>query len=153
MGIQLVNLTKTFGSHQAIKNLNLELYQGQLTVLVGHNGAGKTTTLNAITGMLPPSGGTVYVNGYDVRKNITKVRDGMGLCLEHNVLFDELTVTEHLRFFSKLKGLDGKEAVSDVDKYVKALQLEEKVRGETGFVLVLKDVCRETVIQGHCREG
>ena len=153
MGIQLVNLTKTFGSHQAIKNLNLELYQGQLTVLVGHNGAGKTTTLNAITGMLPPSGGTVYVNGYDVRKNITKVRDGMGLCLEHNVLFDELTVTEHLRFFSKLKGLDGKEAVSDVDKYVKALQLEEKVRGETGFVLVLKDVYRETVIQGHCREG
>ncbi|XP_063910518.1 phospholipid-transporting ATPase ABCA3-like [Zophobas morio] len=126
VGIQLVNLTKTFGSHQAIKNLNLEFYQGQLTVLVGHNGAGKTTTLNAITGMLPPSGGTVYVNGYDVRKNITKVRDGMGLCLEHNVLFDELTVTEHLLFFSKLKGLDGKEAVSDVDKYVKALQLEEK---------------------------
>jgi ATP-binding cassette subfamily A (ABC1) protein 3 len=97
----------------------LDIYQGHITALLGHNGAGKTTTISMIIGMFPPSRGTAVVNGYDVRKNTTKVRDSMGLCLQHNVIFDNLTVRKHLYFFGKLKGLQGDQINEEIDKYIK----------------------------------
>ena len=56
------------------------------------------TTLSA--GFMPPSGGTAYVNGYDIRTDMEGVRESLGLCPQHDVLFDKLTVLEHLRFFA-----------------------------------------------------
>lgn len=103
------------------------MYEGHITILLGHNGAGKTTTMSMITGMFPPSSGTVLVNGFDVRTNTENVRDSMGLCLQHNVLFDNLTVYEHLFFFGKLKGLPCDEINQEIDDYIRLLELEEKV--------------------------
>jgi ATP-binding cassette subfamily A (ABC1) protein 3 len=127
VGIKLVNLSKYFGANTAVKNFNLDMYQGHITALLGHNGAGKTTTISMIIGMFPPSRGTAVVNGYDVTRNTTKVRDSMGLCLQHNVLFDNLTVREHLYFFGKLKGLQGDQINEEIDKYIKLLEFEDKV--------------------------
>ncbi|XP_044269295.1 phospholipid-transporting ATPase ABCA3-like isoform X2 [Tribolium madens] len=126
IGIKLVNLSKTFGSHHAVKNLNLDMYEGHITVLLGHNGAGKTTTMSMICGMFPPSSGTAIVNGYDIRTNIHNVRESMGLCPQHNVLFDNLSVWEHLYFFGKLKGLKMNEINKEIDDYIKLLDLENK---------------------------
>ena len=126
IGIQLQNLSKTFGANKAVKKLNLDMYEGHITVLLGHNGAGKTTTMSMITGMFPPTGGTAMVSGYDVRTNIQSVRDSMGLCLQHNVLFDNLTVYEHLYFFGKLKGLQNNEIQQEINNYIKLLELEDK---------------------------
>ncbi|RZB38621.1 ATP-binding cassette sub-family A member 3-like, partial [Asbolus verrucosus] len=125
-GIQLKNLSKTFGSNKAVKKLTLDMYEGHITVLLGHNGAGKTTTMSMITGMFPPTNGTAIVNGYDVRTSIGRVRDSMGLCLQHNVLFDNLTVWEHLYFFGKLKGLENHEINAEIDNYLKLLELDDK---------------------------
>lgn len=127
VGIQLEHLSKQFGANDAVKNLSLDMYEGHITVLLGHNGAGKTTTMSMITGMFPPTSGTAIISGYDVRTSTERVRDSMGLCLQHNVLFDNLTVWEHLYFFSKLKGLSGKEVDEEVDFYLKLLELEDKV--------------------------
>jgi ATP-binding cassette subfamily A (ABC1) protein 3 len=127
IGIQIQNLSKTFGANRAVKKLNLDMYEGHITVLLGHNGAGKTTTMSMITGMFPPSKGTAVVNGYDIRTSIQNVRDSMGLCLQHNVLFDGLTVAEHLYFFGKLKGLNNKEVKKEIDNYIKLLELQGKV--------------------------
>jgi ATP-binding cassette subfamily A (ABC1) protein 3 len=113
IGIQIQNLSKTFGANRAVKKLNLDMYEGHITVLLGHNGAGKTST--------------AVVNGYDIRTSIQNVRDSMGLCLQHNVLFDGLTVAEHLYFFGKLKGLNNKEVKKEIDNYIKLLELQEKV--------------------------
>jgi ATP-binding cassette subfamily A (ABC1) protein 3 len=107
------------------------MYEGHITVLLGHNGAGKTTTISMITGMIPPSEGTVLVNGYDVRTHTQSVRDSMGLCLQHNVLFDNLTVAEHLYFFGKLKGLNNVEVSQEIDNYIRRLELEDKVPPQT----------------------
>nr|CAD7595204.1 unnamed protein product [Timema genevievae] len=100
-GIQIKRMRKVYGNKVAVNNLTLNLYEGQITVLLGHNGAGKTTTMSMLTGMITPTSGTALVGGYDVRTDIEGVRASLGLCPQHNVLFGELTVREHLYFFSK----------------------------------------------------
>lgn len=108
-GIQIKNLTKVYGKgtnqKNAVNNLNLNMYVDQITCLLGHNGAGKTTTMSMLTGMIPPTSGTATVNGYDIRTEVEQVRSSLGLCPQHNVLFNELTVEEHLYFFGRLKGM------------------------------------------------
>ena len=61
--IKIRNLVKNFDEVQAVKNLNLTIYQDQIFVLLGHNGAGKTTTINMLTGMIEPSHGKMEVLG------------------------------------------------------------------------------------------
>lgn len=111
----------------AVKNLSLNMYDDQITVLLGHNGAGKTTTMSMLTGMYVPTSGTAKVNGYDIRTNMDSVRDSLGLCPQHNIIFDDLTVSEHLYFFSKLKGLKKLEIKAEIDKYINLLELQPKV--------------------------
>ena len=56
------------------------------------------------SGFLAPTAGNVMVCGYDIRRNLEKVRQNLGLCLQHDVLFDTLTVQEHLKFFGSVSG-------------------------------------------------
>uniref|UniRef100_A0A182PES6 ABC transporter domain-containing protein n=1 Tax=Anopheles epiroticus TaxID=199890 RepID=A0A182PES6_9DIPT len=125
-GVRIVNLRKVYGKKVAVEGLNLNMFDGQITVLLGHNGAGKTTTMSMLTGMFSPSAGTALVNGYDIRKDIEGVRFSLGLCPQHNVLFNELTVAEHLRFFAQLKGVPGDKTAEEIDKYVSLLELTDK---------------------------
>ena len=67
--------------------------------------SGKTTTLSMLTGLYPPSRGDATVNGRSILTDMDAIRDSLGLCPQHNVLFDRLTVKEHLQFFSALKVL------------------------------------------------
>ncbi|GFS09301.1 ATP-binding cassette transporter sub-family A [Elysia marginata] len=101
-GIQIAQLKKEFGKKVAVDGISLKMYEGQITVLLGHNGAGKTTTMSMLTGFIPATSGTAQVNGYDIRNDIQGVRQSLGLCPQHNVLFDSLTVKEHLEFFGKV---------------------------------------------------
>ena len=127
-GIQIRNLRKVYSNKKvAVRNLSVNMYEGQITVLLGHNGAGKTTTMSMLTGIFPPTSGTAVVNGYDIRHNMPEVRDSLGLCPQHNILFDDLTVSEHLRFFCKLKGLKNEEVTLEIEKYVDLLEFQSKV--------------------------
>lgn len=114
--IKIVNLCKTYGTSpikklfdckfgktgekKAVDRLNLKIFQGQLTALLGHNGAGKSTTFSMLTGVIPSSSGTAYINNYDIRNSLSHIRKCLGLCPQYNILFDTLTVMEHLKFFS-----------------------------------------------------
>lgn len=128
VGIEIKNLRKVYNKKAAVERLTLNMFEDQITVLLGHNGAGKTTTMSMLTGMITPTSGTAKVNGYDIRTDMAGVRSSLGLCPQHNIIFDELTVTEHLYFFSKLKGLQRKHIPNEIDKYVQLLELEDKVR-------------------------
>lgn len=77
--------------------------------------------------MMVPTSGSAIINGQDIRQDINGVRASLGLCPQHNILFDELTVREHIVFFSHLKGLDSKQVKDEVDKYVKLIDLEPKI--------------------------
>ena len=102
------------------------MYKDQITVLLGHNGAGKTTTMSMLTGLLPPTSGTAFINGYDVTTDIDLVRRSLGICPQHNVLFDRLTVSEHLKFFALLKGVPYDKTKTDAEKIVVDLNLADK---------------------------
>ena len=87
----------------AVDSLSLNMYKGQITALLGHNGAGKTTIMSILTGLYTPTTGSAYINGYNVLNDMGLIRRSLGICPQHNVLFDRLTVSEHLIFFSMLK--------------------------------------------------
>ncbi|XP_071943840.1 phospholipid-transporting ATPase ABCA3-like [Antedon mediterranea] len=126
-GIQFRKLKKMFKEKTAVNEISMDMYEGQVTVLLGHNGAGKTTTMSMLVGLIQPTSGRAYVNGYDIKREIEGVRTSLGLCPQHDVLFDDLTVQEHLEFFAKLKGLeDANEVKNEVNHYIEATGLSDK---------------------------
>ncbi len=90
------------GPKVAVNGISLNIYEGQITALLGHNGAGKTTTMSMLTGLFPPTSGTAIVNGCNIKTDLNGVRSSLGLCPQHDVLFGDLTVEEHLYFFGKV---------------------------------------------------
>lgn len=128
VGVEVKNLCKMYENKQvAVRNFSFSIYNNQITVLLGHNGAGKTTLISMITGMIEQTSGSILINGYDTRYNIDLARASMGFCPQHNILFDELTVREHILFYSRLKGLSAADAEEEVKKYVRILELESKI--------------------------
>ncbi|XP_055537148.1 phospholipid-transporting ATPase ABCA3-like isoform X2 [Wyeomyia smithii] len=127
-GIQIRDLCKVFNKTKtAVKGLNLNMFEDQITVLLGHNGAGKTTAMSMLTGLFPPTSGTAIINGYDIGSDMDAVRNSLGLCPQHNVLFDELTVSEHVEFFARLKGVSRKDIKHEIEHFVKVLELDDKI--------------------------
>jgi len=128
VGIKIRNLTKRFSKNQqpAVDRLSIDLYERDITALLGHNGAGKTTTMFILTGFLRPTGGTAYVNGLSIRRDMVKIRESLGLCPQHDVLFDTMTVEEHLAFFATLKGCPRHEVNRAVHRMTGVLHLEAK---------------------------
>lgn len=129
-GVKIIHLTKVFRvgnkDKEAVRDLTLNMYEGQITVLLGHNGAGKTTTLSMLTGLFPPSSGRAYINGYNICQDMTLIRRSLGLCPQHDVLFDNLTVREHLLFYTQLKGFPRKKIPDEVERIIRILNLEDK---------------------------
>nr|CAJ2475710.1 unnamed protein product [Leishmania braziliensis] len=128
--VRICGLRKTFkrGSKTfvAVNNLYWSLNEGEISVLLGHNGAGKSTTMNLMTGMLEADGGDCYVYGHSVRHELGAVRQEIGLCPQHNILWPRLTVREHLDYFAAIKGLRGSEKEDAVRRLLVAVDLEDK---------------------------
>ena len=82
--------------------------------------------MSILTGLFPPSSGTAIVNGFDIRKDMNKVRSSLGICPQFDILFDELTVTEHLKFFCLLKEFDKTKLNKEIEDTIKLLGLEDK---------------------------
>ncbi|KAH3872038.1 phospholipid-transporting ATPase ABCA3-like isoform X2 [Dreissena polymorpha] len=129
-GIAIRNLRKEFKNggkkKVAVCGMTLDMYEGHITALLGHNGAGKTTTMSMLTGFIPTSNGTARVNGFDIRQDIANVRSSLGLCPQHDVLFDTLTVEEHLTFFARLKGYSGHDLEEEINHMLRTINLEDK---------------------------
>lgn len=103
--IKIKNLKKQFGNKTAVNSINLKIYPSQITAFLGHNGAGKTTTISILTGLFKATEGTAIINGYDINEDLEKIRESLGLCPQFNMLFDKLTVYEHLIFFGRVSFL------------------------------------------------
>ena len=103
--MRIENLVKTYpNGFKAVKGLNLKIYQNQIFALLGQNGAGKSTTISMLTGLIPKTAGRAKIFGHDMFRNRDQVRKLMGVCPQHDVLFECLTPVEHLSFFYDLKG-------------------------------------------------
>jgi ABC-type branched-subunit amino acid transport system ATPase component len=118
------------GTKVAVDGVDLDIFEGQIFVLLGHNGAGKSTTISMLTGVVQPSGGSCTMFGRDIAHDMTALRRdvGLGVCPQQNVLWDDLTVEEHLLFFAGLKGLSSSAAEAAMRSVVREVGLTEKVR-------------------------
>ncbi|KAM6294790.1 LOW QUALITY PROTEIN: phospholipid-transporting ATPase ABCA7 [Aegotheles albertisi] len=132
-GVSIRNLVKIYpeSSRVAVNGLSLDFYEGQITSFLGHNGAGKTTTMSILTGLLPPTSGTAYVLGWDIRSDIDSIRRTMGTCPQHNVLFDILTVEEHVWFYGRLKGLSEEQVKAEMEQLLQDTGLLHKRHEQT----------------------
>ncbi|XP_075632749.1 phospholipid-transporting ATPase ABCA7 [Balearica regulorum gibbericeps] len=132
-GVSIRNLVKIYrsSSRVAVNGLSLDFYEGQITSFLGHNGAGKTTTMSILTGLLPPTSGTAYILGWDIRSDIDSIRKTMGTCPQHNVLFDILTVEEHIWFYGRLKGLSEERVKAEMEQLIQDTGLPHKRREQT----------------------
>ena len=114
--IEVSNLTKKYGKHEAVKDLSFHVEKGQIYGFLGPNGAGKSTTMNVITGYLCATEGTVTVNGYDTFKEPEKAKAQIGYLPELPPLYPDMTVTEYLKFVAKLKKIAKSERKTMIDE-------------------------------------
>ena len=100
-------MTKRFDDGKvAVKDFTLEIYRGQVFILLGHNGAGKTTALSMLTGLLQPTSGQAFIQGIDVFRENSRLKRILGICPQESIIYDVLTIEEHLSIFCSLKNLD-----------------------------------------------
>jgi len=112
--IKIKGLTKMFGQFRAVDNFNLEIKKNEIMALLGHNGAGKTTAIYMLTGLYKPDEGDATVYGCSLVNDIDGVRRSIGLCQQFDVLYDLLTVQEHLELVCRMKELSESEMQTDV---------------------------------------
>ena len=106
----------------ALKELNLSIHAGEVFGFLGPNGAGKTTTINVLLGFIPPTRGTAYLFGIDVRQPIA--RQHIGYLPEMTYYYKFLTAEELLRFYARVFGLPHSEADKRIDELLKLVELE-----------------------------
>ena len=102
--ISVKNITKTFKNFEALKNLSIEVVEGEIYGLLGSNGAGKSTTINILLGFLDPKSGEACINGFNATTDTNKARKHIGYIPENVNLYPYLTGIENLNYFCKLAG-------------------------------------------------
>jgi ABC-2 type transport system ATP-binding protein len=107
MSIHINGLSKTYGTQRALNAISFSVEEGGIVGFLGPNGAGKSTTFKIITGYVPPTEGSVLVNGLSVTEQAHEVKKIIGYLPEHNPLYLDMFVHEYLHFIGKLYGLRG----------------------------------------------
>lgn len=105
MMIQMTHVQKRFGAKVAVKDLSLQVHQGEIFGLLGPNGAGKTTTIKMMTTLLRQDSGKIVVNGFDSLSQARRVRQQFGLTGQTASIDQDLSARENLQIFGRLNGL------------------------------------------------
>uniref|UniRef100_A0A8C7HJP8 Cholesterol transporter ABCA5 n=1 Tax=Oncorhynchus kisutch TaxID=8019 RepID=A0A8C7HJP8_ONCKI len=129
--IRINNIRKVYKEKdsivEALRGLTFDIYEGQITALLGHSGAGKSTLMNILCGICPPTDGHASIYGSPVAEIAegAEMRQLVGICPQFNIIFDVLTVEEHLRIFAAIKGILPSDIDNEVSKVLKDLDLEK----------------------------
>ncbi len=121
--LEATDLTKRYGSIQALDGFSLRVAASEIVGLVGHNGAGKTTFIEMAASLARPDSGRVTIDG----KDPVRVRDRIGIAPQHIALYRSATVREHLELFGGLAGMRGAELRTAIDELATTMRL-------TGFL-------------------
>ncbi|NXD41678.1 ABCA9 protein, partial [Copsychus sechellarum] len=127
--IRLHNIKKAYKKKdkktEALRGLSLNIYEGQITALLGHSGAGKTTLLNVLSGLSFPSEGSATIYNYKLSEmgDREEIRGMVGVCPQFNTHFEVLTVRENLRTFAEIKGIKSKEVEQEVQNILELLDI------------------------------
>lgn len=117
VGISLRGLCKSFRHKKAVRGVTVDFYSDQITAFLGQNGAGKSTVVHLLTGIHQPSHGNAFINNRSILSDMGNIRKDLGICPQHDILFEYLTVREHLEFYASLKGnLSSRERKEDISR-------------------------------------
>ena len=121
--IEVRGLTKTYGAERAVDTISFEVQQGEVLGFLGPNGAGKTTTMKVITCYLPPTEGTVLVDGMDVRQETLAIRQRIGYMPENTPLYHDMVTYDYLAFVASMRGVAASEQARRIGKMADACGL------------------------------
>ncbi len=123
--IRTRGLTKLYGQHVGVEDLNLTVWRGEIYGLLGVNGAGKTTTLKMLVGLMQPSRGHAELCGLDVQREPAQAKTCLGYLAETTIIYEKLTGREFLEFMAELQGIDTATATKRIHELLLALDLVE----------------------------
>ena len=123
--IKVENVTKRFGQHVAVDNLNFTVNEGEVVGFLGPNGAGKSTTMNIITGYISATEGTVTVNGYNILDNPEEVKKRIGYLPEFPPLYIDMTVKEFLNFVFEIKKANTKNKKQEMERIMELVRITD----------------------------
>lgn len=121
--LQINDVSKSFGAKRALSEVSYGVRQGSFSGLVGPNGAGKTTLLNIISGLLPPSKGTVTVAGVDVWKSRREAAGRIGVLPDRLRMFEHLTGAQYLAYVGSIRGLNRAQTLERTDALIEQFEL------------------------------
>ena len=128
--IKVINLKKTYGTKEAVKNINFEINENEIIGLLGPNGSGKTTTIGMILGLLKPTSGEVLINGLKIEENTIEILQKINFISPYIELPKKLTVKQNLIVYGKLYSV--KNINKKIDYLVSKLRLENLLNRVTG---------------------
>jgi ABC-2 type transport system ATP-binding protein len=129
IALKLASLSKRFGSHLAVNNLTLQIFQGSLYALLGPNGAGKTTTLRMVAGLLQPDEGDALIFGHSIRRSPNQAKQLLAYLPDEPLLYNKLRSMEYLEFVAGLWGVPATKAQPRAQELLQQLSLWD-VRGD-----------------------
>jgi ABC-2 type transport system ATP-binding protein len=127
MLVSFKNITKRYGSQNAVDGITLDISGGGVTGLLGPNGAGKSTLMKLCLGYIQPDAGQVFIGGEDVAQSGPALRQRIGYLPEHNPLYLEMYVRESLKFTAGLHGLRGQDRTSRIENVIERVGLGAEV--------------------------
>ena len=109
--IETNHLTKQYGTQKSVADLNIHVEQGKIYGLLGRNGAGKTTTMKMLLGLTQPTSGSIKIFGKNMNGNEKKILPRIGCLIESPGFYPNLTGTENLKIFARLRGVPSKNSI------------------------------------------
>ena len=130
--IEVSHLVKSYRDLKAVSDVTFKVEKGEILGFLGPNGAGKTTTMRMITGVLPPTSGSVRVAGFDVFEHPMEVKRRIGYLPETPPLYTDMTVRAYLRFVAEIKGVPRNLRESEVERVAAKTNCDKFVRRVIG---------------------
>jgi ABC-2 type transport system ATP-binding protein len=131
--LEAQNLVKKFGDFVAVDDITFSIGEGEIFGLLGPNGAGKSTTISMLTGLYPPSSGSIRILGCDVVTEVEKIRHMIGVVPQDLALYPPLTGRENIRFFGEMYGLGGARLNDRIKNVLETVQLTERAKEKVQF--------------------
>lgn len=123
--IEVRNLTKVYGTHEAVSDLSFTIESGQIYGFLGPNGAGKSTTMNIMTGCLAATNGEVKINGFDIFEQPMEAKKQIGYLPENPPLYMDRTPREYLQFVAEAKGIAANDIPGQIESVMAATHIED----------------------------
>ena len=128
--IKISNLSKNYGTFQALRDINLEIKSGSIFGLLGPNGAGKTTLISTLVGLNPLEKGEIYIENKSLKEELAYIQSISALVPQNLAFYPTLTGKENLEFFAGMLGLKGQALTSRIEEVVHTTQLQEFMNKE-----------------------